>query len=124
MNLITDRSPPEQKLNRPGWIRRFWKRRRRQMAATALIVFGLSVAALMSEPPKYTATALMIVHKLPEEPNPIYPRSAVPRDFDLDVQAEILRSPLLIGRLVASLALHNDSEWNPNLSGDRGASLL
>jgi uncharacterized protein involved in exopolysaccharide biosynthesis len=128
MNLLANRSPREQKPNQgpfpPVWVHGFWRRRRRRIATTALVVFGLSIAALMSEPPKYTATAMMIVSESPIERGLNHPRSVGPQGGDVDLQADILRSPAMMNRLAESLALHNDPEWNPYLSSERTASLF
>jgi exopolysaccharide transport family protein len=110
------------------WILAFLVRRRVLIAATSAVVFVLALTAFMMQRPQYSATALLMINAGQENVlsqnqmitnnNQIVPTQVV------DSQLEVLRSSLLAERLVDSLGLMNDPEWNALLEEGQPAPQL
>ncbi len=100
------------------WIFAFLVRRWILIAATGAVVFALAFTAFMLQPPQYQATAMLMVNAGQDQVLPdqmTVGRDAAPPAQIVDSQLEVLRSSMLAGRLVDTLGLINDPEWNTNL---------
>lgn len=102
------------------WIFAFLLRRWMMIAAVASVVFVLSLAAFMLQPPQYSATALVMMSGRGERvltPDQMVTGSeGAPMTQVVDSQLEVLRSDMLAARLVDALGLMNDLEWNASLA--------
>jgi exopolysaccharide transport family protein len=138
MNLIAIRPPPEEivphneeeqgeSLFSLKWLVAFLVRRWKLIAATALLVSVVCFTAFLFEQPKYTATALMMIdpgkQNVLGEQQRLDRQGNVPTTAIVDSQLDVLRSPMMMGRLVEALGLNNDPEWNSNLPRERASSL-
>ncbi|MBI1188579.1 MAG: polysaccharide biosynthesis tyrosine autokinase [Alphaproteobacteria bacterium] len=99
------------------WLIAFLVRRWMLICATALLVFVVCFTAFLFERPKFAATALVIINpgvERPLEPNKMVSGGAesVPAASIVDSQIDILRSRMLVGRLVDALGLVNVPEFN------------
>ncbi|MGE0829406.1 MAG: GumC family protein [Hyphomonadaceae bacterium] len=140
MNLIAIRQPveepdlqPEQQPADLGLfslrtVFSFLVRRWVMICATALLVFVICFAAFLFERPKYTATALLMIN--PPQERVLTPQQnltgvaeMVPSAALVDSEIEVLHSPMLIGRLVDSLNLVNDPEWNSAIPRGEAAAM-
>lgn len=106
------------------WIVEFLQRRWMLIAAIATPVFIIALVALMLQPSKYTAAALMLMN--PDQDRVLAQDQMItangsPAAPVVDSQIEVLRSPALAGRLVDALGLVNDPEWNKALRTPGGA---
>lgn len=141
MNIIPIRQPSEEILpaapqEEQGdlglfslkWVLAFLIRRWLLIAATALLVFVVCFTAFLFERPKYTSTALVIINPgtervLSQDKMVAGGVESVPAAALVDSQLDVLRSPMLIGRLVDSLGLTRDPEFNGSLPrGDASAA--
>ncbi len=97
-------------------------RRWKMIAATSLLVSVVCFSVFLFQRPQFTASALVLITPGQERVIPSQQGAGgLPESqpFPLvDSQIEILRSPMLAGRLVDALNLVNDPEWNPALPRD------
>src|SRR6185295_5138434 len=77
--------------------------------------------------PYYTATALVMINPSPDRT--LQPMQSINGSADVspnapvvDSQLEVLRSPMLTARLVDTLNLAHDPEWNPQLQPGAAAA--
>lgn len=102
-------------------------RRRILIGAVAVAVAVLSFTAFLLQPRQYTATALVMINggqdRTLAPTQSISGAEIVPSAPVVDSQLEVLRSSLLAARLVDSLDLTSDPEWNATLraGAPRGA---
>ncbi|MGD9981241.1 MAG: polysaccharide biosynthesis tyrosine autokinase [Hyphomonadaceae bacterium] len=98
------------------WILAFFVRRRMLIGAVTAVVFVLALTAFLTQRPQYSATALLMINAGQEnvlsQNQMITNNSQVVPTQVVDSQLEVLRSTLLAERLVDSLGLMNDPEWN------------
>lgn len=98
------------------WIFAFLMRRWMLISAIGAVVFALAFTLFMIQAPQYSATALVMMSGGGEQlPGPQDPNGRVnqpPTAPVVDSQLEVLRSDMLTGRLVDSLGLMDDEEWN------------
>ncbi len=98
------------------WIFAFLVRRWMLIAAVAAVVFALAFTAFMMQRPQFTATAMLMINAgadrvlTPEQM--VSGGEGAPSAQVVDSQLEVLRSTMLTGRLVDTLGLINDPEWN------------
>jgi len=92
------------------------RRRIRLFAAAALVVMATVAAVTFLTPPQYQATAeVMLNRRNAKVTNVDGVLSALPTDSPaVDTEVEILRSPQLARRVVQSLKLDHDPEFNPH----------
>jgi len=92
------------------------RRRIRLFAAAALVVMATVAAVTFLTPPQYQATAeVMLNRRNAKVTNVDGVLSALPTDSPaVDTEVEILRSPQLARRVVQSLKLDRDPEFNPH----------
>jgi polysaccharide biosynthesis transport protein len=110
------------------WIFAFLVRRRILIGAVASVIFVLALTAFMLQRPQYNATALLMIsagqeNVLSQNQMITNNNSVVPSQV-VDSQLEVLRSTLLAERLVDSLGLMNDPEWNALLQPGKPAPQL
>lgn len=103
------------------WIFAFLVRRWMLIAATGIVVFAVCFLAFLFQRSQYTATALLMISAGPErvlttEQMVTGGEVAPPSAPIVDSQLEVLRSDMLAGRLVDTLGLVNDPEWNVMLT--------
>ena len=97
----------------------FLVRRRILIACTAIVVAAFCFTAFALQRPHYTATALVMINPAPDRT--LQPLQSIngadvsPNAPVVDSQLEVLRSPMLMARLVDTLNLANDPEWNPQV---------
>lgn len=131
MNVIAIRQQAGEMMNLPPedngelgafslkWIFAFLVRRRIIIAATAIFVFILCFTAFLFQRPVYTATALVMINPGQEQvlnqDQAVIGSAGVPTAQIIDSEIEVLRSRMLAERLVDSLGLVNDPEWNSHL---------
>jgi polysaccharide biosynthesis transport protein len=143
MNMIVSRQPshaiepidqpppPSEELGSISvqWIVAFLLRRWMLIAGTGLLVAVLCFTTFLFQPSKFTAVALMMIN--PGGDRVLQQDQMVTAATDerggeaavIESQLEVLRSPMLIGRLVDSLKLTQDAEWNPALRRNRSSAL-
>ncbi len=128
MNVIAIRQRTEEAFQPPEdngelglislkWIFSFLLRRWMLIGAVAFVVAVICFANFAFQPSRYTATALIMLTSGQDgvlTPDQTFVGEG-PANQSLDNQLEILRSPLLAGRLVDDLRLMEDPEWNGSL---------
>jgi exopolysaccharide transport family protein len=110
------------------WLIAFLVRRWVLICSTGLVVFVICFAAFLFERPKYTASALLLINpgedRVLSQSQMVTPGTeATPGATLVDSQLEVLRSPMLVGRVVDALGLINDPEWNSSLPRARQSPL-
>jgi succinoglycan biosynthesis transport protein ExoP len=101
------------------------RRRWRSFAVAAVIIMAADAAITILPAPQYTATAEVMLNrrntKITNNDNVL---SALPADSQaVDTEVQILKSPQLSHRVVASLRLDQDPEFNPNATARASAPL-
>ncbi|MGH6952089.1 MAG: GumC family protein [Vitreimonas sp.] len=138
MNVIAMRRagevnlPPEEPGGELGtislkWILSFLLRRWIIIGATGAIALVACFSYFVFQPPQYTATALVLIQAGPErvlsQQQMVVGGETSPNAGQLvDSQLEVLRSRMLAARLVDSLGLVNDPEWNSLAAPSRRAA--
>jgi polysaccharide biosynthesis transport protein len=92
--------------------------RRRGLMATAFMMLFIGVAAaIMLSPPRYEASALVMVNPSREQvlAQEQMVDNAAPNSSVVDSEIEILRSQSVMRQLVDALELDESPEWNPSL---------
>lgn len=103
------------------WILSFLLRRWMIIGVTGTIALVVCFATFLFRPPQYTATALVLIQVGPDRT--LTPQQQMINGGEtpanagpvMDSQVEILRSRMLVARLVDALRLVNDPEWNSDL---------
>jgi len=128
MNVIAIRQRTEEAFQPPEdngelglislkWIFSFLLRRWMLIGAVGFVVAVICFANFAFQPSRYTATALIMLSS--GQDGVLTPDQTFVGDGSanqsLDNQLEILRSPMLAGRLVDDLRLMEDPEWNGSL---------
>ena len=132
MNVIAMRHqgeaplPPEDPGSELGtislkWILSFLLRRWIIIGVTGAIALVVCFASFLFQPPQFTATALVLIQVGPDRT--LTPQQQMINGGEtpanagpiMDSQVEILRSRMLVARLVDALRLVNDPEWNGEL---------
>ena len=94
----------------------FLVRRRLLIGTVAAIAAALCLTAFLFQRPHYTATALVMINAGQDRTlQPVQSISGADISQNspvVDSQLEVLRSPMLVSRLVDSLHLLQDPEWN------------
>lgn len=110
------------------WIFAFLVRRRILIGAVAAVVFVLALTAFLMQRPQYNATALLMINAGQEsvlsQNQMITNNTQVVPTQVVDSQLEVLRSTLLAERLVDTLGLMNDPEWNVLIAPGKPAPQL
>jgi exopolysaccharide transport family protein len=97
-------------------LRRRWK----PAVAVAVAVFAAALAFTFLSRTEYTATATLMINQRKEQVlrEPMEVVGDLPRDsVGIDSEVALLRSPALIGKLIDTLDLAHDKEWNPDGAG-------
>lgn len=107
-----ERSPAQLLDLRAFWL--FLRRRARLIAGVTLLSLGLAALALMMIPPRYTATAVILVDPRQQR---VVQSEAVLSGIGSDAaavesQVEVLESTVLARRIIAALALDRDPEFS------------
>ncbi|MDX2236165.1 MAG: AAA family ATPase [Hyphomonadaceae bacterium] len=104
----------------PFGLRDLWSavRRRAGVGFAAFVVLAAAAAAyFLMQPPRYTATALVLIN--PQAERVLSADQALvegsPTSAVVDSELEVMRSPALAQRLVQHLKLAEDPRWNPAL---------
>jgi polysaccharide biosynthesis transport protein len=126
-----DQQPPSEELGAISvqWIVAFLLRRWMLISGTGLLVAVLCFTTFLFQPSKFTATALMMINPGSDRvlaQDQMVTAAVEARSGEaavIESQLEVLRSPMLIGRLVDSLKLTQDPEWNEALSRNRSSAL-
>ena len=96
-------------------------RRRRKLIATVAVLGAMLAGVLgLLIPPKYTATAQIVVE--PQQAGPIGSRTEAPRSIDqsaIDTHVTMLASRAHLRRVLASLSDNSQIRPNPGQSGER-----
>lgn len=98
------------------WVLTFLLRRWLLIGSVAAVVASASFIAAMLETPKYAATAIVLVSPgeervLPQE-QMVATGNTMPAASALDSHIQVLTSPMLMGRLVDSLGLVSNPDYN------------
>ena len=93
-----------------------FRRRLRLFAGVVLSVLALGLVVVLTQSPKYTATATVALNT---KKQPVVTATATPDQLPdssgVDTEAEVLRSHALVQRVVKELKLDSDAEFNPSL---------
>ena len=93
-----------------------FRRRLRLFAGVVLSVLALGLVVVLTQAPKYTATATVALNT---KKQPVVTATAMPDQLPdssgVDTEAEVLKSRALTQRVVRELKLDTDAEFNPSL---------
>lgn len=93
------------------------RRRKWLILGTMLLVNGLALAALVQLPPRYTATATLLIEPPARAPGEPGGDGGPSDDVGLiQTQIDLLRSPSVAGAVIAQLGLEDDPELVPRES--------
>ena len=103
-----------------------FRRRLRLFAAVALVVFISVVVVTLQTPPRYTATANVLLDTRKERVSDVQEvLSGLPADSaTVDTEVEVLKSRQLAERVTKALDLESDPEFNPRLEKPTGLKAL